>query len=381
MVIEKRIAIVGGGPAGATCAYRLAQSGVYPLLFEARPQREKPCGGGLTQRTIRALAFADELNTVCLDAHLFEIIAPNGNRTCVPLSPPVKIVARSAFDGMLRDKASAAGARILYERVRKIDRSKNSGWRVNGRTVDIIVGAGGINDPVARYWGCPLSSTVKAQSIGWYIPGRFEPRIICRFFKHTYGYAWWFPRRDHASLGIELEPGPFDKRQAMRRLQQFVTEDLVDIDINRGKRFSWAIPLQKPAAFAERRYGGIDWLLVGDAAGLVDPLTGEGLSYAVVSGALAAKAIIRDALGYYPHWLRRGILAEIAQAGRFVRPFYYSGNLNRLVTFLKYSPTAREILREVAHGVQPYQTLRRRIYSDLGGILKETLTGMLALLR
>jgi geranylgeranyl reductase family protein len=378
MAKDKRVAIVGGGPAGATCAYLLAQNGLNPLLFEAQPNREKPCGGGLTQRAVQALSFADELEPLCHDVDLFEVIAPNGNRTCVPLAPPIRIVARTAFDSMLRGKAKAAGAHAINERARDISRQKDSGWRVNGRSVDIVVGAGGINDPIARHRGCALASVEKAQSIGWYIPGRFEPRIICRFFKRTYGYAWWFPRRDHASLGIELEPGPFDKGAALRRLHQFVNEDLVGIDIDRGRRFSWALPLQRPAAFLRHRYCGKDWLLAGDAAGLVDPLTGEGLSYAILSGTLAAKAIIQDALESYPHWLYQDILTEITIAGRFVAPFYYTENLNHLVAFLSHSRAARKILGDVAHGRQPYRTLKRRVYGELGGILRETVAGIIA---
>ena len=143
MMRDRSVAIVGGGPAGATCAYLLAQSGLTPMLFEARPRREKPCGGGLTQRAIQALSFADELDGLGLEAHLFEIIAPNGHRTCVSLSPPVKIVDRSAFDTMLRCKAQTAGAKVINERVRSVERQGPKGWRVNGRKADIVVGGGG----------------------------------------------------------------------------------------------------------------------------------------------------------------------------------------------------------------------------------------------
>ena len=181
---------------------------------------------------------------------------------------------------MLRCKAQTAGAKVINERVRSVERQGPKGWRVNGRKADIVVGAGGINDPLARHRGCALPTAARAHSVGWYIPGFFEPRIVCRFFKHAHGYAWWFPRSDHASLSIELGSGPFDKKLALRRLRRFATEDLVDIDIRMGRSFSWAIPLQSPAVFARRCYSGADWLLAGDAgailresiAGIVMPL-------------------------------------------------------------------------------------------------------------
>ncbi|MHA1569298.1 MAG: NAD(P)/FAD-dependent oxidoreductase, partial [Alphaproteobacteria bacterium] len=88
------MAIVGGGPAGCACAIPLAAAGVRTLLFEREPEREKPCGGGLTERAFRAMPELADLDLPWLEVREFQIFGPTGREAMLHLDPPIRVVAR-----------------------------------------------------------------------------------------------------------------------------------------------------------------------------------------------------------------------------------------------------------------------------------------------
>ncbi len=369
------VAVIGAGPAGAACAWTLAQAGVRTLLFERDPDREKPCGGGLTDRAWQAFPELNSLELPFNEVVDFRLVGPSGRVADVPLAKPIRVISRRVLDSALRHAAWSAGASLVREPVRELKKRPGGGWQVNDHAAAIVVGAGGMNDPLARLQGLRLPRTLRGLSVGKFIPGTFAPRIVCRFFPEAYGYAWFFPRADHASLGVELHGTVFDTRRAWDLLHKFAAENLPDVDVDAGTTYGWSAPALDESAFARHVFGGDDWLLAGDAAGLVDPTTGEGLSYALASGRLAARSILLGEAPAYGRRVRALLLPELAKSSRLSPKFYRTWFLRLSLLALSRSRTCRLTAADMASGAQSYLTLKKRVYREMPRIAGEIIVG------
>lgn len=303
-----RVAIIGGGPAGAVCAHDLAAGGARPVLFERDIQREKPCGGGLTWRAFQAFPELAEFNPPARKIRRMRVIGPGSCGLDLMLPFPVYVVSRRDLDQRLRRAAIGNGAELIQEAVHQICRESRGRWLINGRGFDVVVGAGGINDPLARCLGLHLDRRQRVLALGSFVTGSFAPQIICRFFPGIHGYAWWFPREDHASLGIEISGGEFRPQLARKLLSRFLREDLDPDGWVRFRPYCWTAPLPNGELLESGRFCGSDWLLVGDAAGLADAATGEGLCHALASGRLAAQSILENDASAYSGKLKEMII-------------------------------------------------------------------------
>jgi flavin-dependent dehydrogenase len=373
-----KVAIIGGGPSGAVCSLHLARAGIDVLLFERDPWREKPCGGGLTLRAMEALPFWRELQIVESKVHQLCLISPSRRRIDLELENPIRIVSRRHLDGALRRLAVSAGATLIEEIVRKPLPASKGGWRINGHHVDILVGAGGINDPLARYHGLSFTRERRGRAVGYFVRGVFPQRIVCRFFPGLWGYAWWFPRPDHASLGIELLGGEFKPERAWSLLEKFVRQDLHHhivnedkLDLKRARPYTWTEPIPDPKTLETRPVNGRDWLLVGDAAGMVDTVTGEGIPYALISGRLAAHAIQTGRLVEYTNAIKKEVLPELIQAARLSPVFYFLPLLRSSLFVLSKSQTMQAITKDMAMGHQNYRGFSRRLLGDIPRVVKD----------
>src|ERR1044072_4445168 len=127
------VLIVGAGPAGSFAAEKLAQGGARVALFDGRPEGEpKACGGGVTAKALKA--WPHLLGAVGRTVTELEMYSPSGKRLHLELDEPFAIYSRVAFDSYLRDRARAAGASVLFEKImpRGMTRTEN-GWRLWGR--------------------------------------------------------------------------------------------------------------------------------------------------------------------------------------------------------------------------------------------------------
>jgi geranylgeranyl reductase family protein len=373
-----RVAVIGGGPAGSVCSFHLARAGIDVFLFERNSQREKPCGGGLTLRAIKLIPNWRTLQIKYADIAQLRLMSPGGHCVDFELNTSICIVSRRHFDSALRRSAVSAGATLIEKTVRKLSPASKGGWIVNGRHVDIVVGAGGINDPLARFLDLSVPLGQRGQAMGYFVPGRFPQRIICRFFPGLRGYAWWFPRTDHASLGVEFFEKQSKLTQPRTLLDRFIRQDLdhlaeisPKIELNQAKPYAWSEPILTPEMFKTRPLNGRDWLLVGDAAGLIDTITGEGIPYALKSGQLAADAIVSGHLPNYSASLKNRIIPELIAAARMSPMFYYTPLLRWLFFVLSNSKTMQGVTKDITAGRQNYQHIKRRILYEAPRIVKD----------
>src|ERR1035438_5924636 len=199
----KRVAILGGGPAGAFAAEKLASAGLGVVLMDEKLAWEKPCGGGLNHKGHNQYPFLIENSTPKRLVTESVLSAPNAGEVTLKLGDPLVIYSRFDLNNMLLERAERAGAQIEKTRVTGMTR-QGAGWRLEtaGGTVnaDFCIVATGARNPL-RDVGTRLTPPDTMSALGYYVQGD-QTRIDIQFLPDLEGYIWIFPRCGHLSVGI-----------------------------------------------------------------------------------------------------------------------------------------------------------------------------------
>jgi flavin-dependent dehydrogenase len=341
-------------------------------LFDASHPREKPCGGGLTGRAIsliREMLGGLPVAGVSIRGLRFGSGPPGAGRTAsVPLCEPdaLVVVGRQALDQALLESAVGAGARLVAERVTDVSADQN-GVTVTtsaGRyTADGVVGADGATSFVRRRFLAPFTRAQFSIAAGCFVPGPSCDEVVIQTVGTPPGYLWSFPRPDHLAVGICV---PADRVRTADPLRPIVRDWLVSARLAESpglRHYRWPIPSLGFCDFEQLRVSGDRWMLAGDAAGLVDPLTREGLFYALRSGLLAADAWLeaRAPGDGYAERVRDELQPELSRAAALQARFFSSGFCDLLVEALDRSQPVRQIMADLVAGRQAYASLRRRL--------------------
>jgi geranylgeranyl reductase family protein len=315
--------VVGAGPAGSIAALVLARGGARVALADkAVFPRDKACGDLIGPRGVRVLA---DLGLTVPDAgHGSDLLAvgPSGHRSRLPAFPGRSypghgiVVPRVAFDHALREAALAAGAVGVRARVTAVDMGPDAVVRAvlaGGRRLagDVIIGADGALSPVARLAGMlDPAAALWGFAVRAYVPGEVALPLLVLLESAPWriypGYGWLFPGAGgQANVGIGIGMGGTRRAAPLRAdLDRFTT-----LLRSRGDlRPAAAIG---PVVGGWLRMGGTgtppaagNVLLVGDAAGLINPLQGEGIAPAMISARLAAEAVLADPCRAGPGYAR-----------------------------------------------------------------------------
>jgi geranylgeranyl reductase family protein len=326
------VLVVGAGPAGSTAARALALGGARVRLLErARFPRNKPCGGGLTTRALRRFphlsAALDRIPAHYISRLYLE--GPKGRGVVLTSpTPAVVTIRRVEFDQALARLAVGAGAELIEDAWVSGVRADDDGARVVTRAgrefrADYLVAADGVNGILTRRLGLNRGwgETGVALDVMEETPNErlraIDPDTLWVSYGQggADGYGYIFPKRDHTNVGIGCLRSSLRERVAVppyEMQQRFVSElrrrGLVEGGANREDFTPYHLPLGGPIPDTAR--GRV--LVAGDAAGFVNAYTGEGIYYGMVSGELAARAILDDSAFDDP---RRGTTA----ATRYVR--------------------------------------------------------------
>jgi flavin-dependent dehydrogenase len=205
-------------------------------------------------------------------------------------------------------------------------------------------------------------------------------QIIIKFLPEFEGYIWSFPRADHLSLGICGSMAAHTSAELRSHLHSFATSEKFCTES--AQFYSHVLPSPQERTLSDRAVIGRNWALCGDAAAWVDPLTGEGLFYAMRSGDLLGRAIAEGCPEKYPAQVRASFSAELEFAARIVRRFYRGSFLGsavttRMVQFLQRNAMFRQLMSDLFCGTQDYTTLRQRVLEHLGGTLSQFVSSVL----
>ena len=307
------VAVIGAGPAGSTTAYRLARAHARVLLIDkARFPRDKPCGGGLTMRAVRQLPFSvepvveDRITRVrCRLKYGSTMERSSEHDLCL-------MTQRRRLDEFLVEQAVEAGA--TFRDGARVELVSDRELRLDGTqvSVDTVVGADGANGTTAKTFGLG-GSIVNGVALEGNLPyerlrdGRWRGTLVLELATVPGGYGWIFPKGDHVNFGVGGwgTEGP-RLREHLRVLCERYGVQFDELANVRGHR----LPMRRSGTvFARGRA-----LVVGDAAGVIDPVSGDGMYEGFVTGRLAAEHILDERIDAYPDAVRRELDA-LSSAG------------------------------------------------------------------
>ncbi len=375
----KTVAVLGGGPAGAFAAERLARAGLRTLVFDEKLAWEKPCGGGLTYKAYKTYPFLIENSTPKKLVTHTNLAAPKAGVARMPLSHPLVIYSRFELNNMLLARAEQAGAQIEKTRVLEVQR-QDRGWRLRTRNgvaeADFCIVATGARNSL-RNVGTEYTASDTMYALGYWAPSN-QDHIDIQFLPNLEGYIWVFPRCGHLSVGI---CGKGESAQSLRaRLEAYMREH--SISLKDATFYGHMLPSLETASWRKNRVAGDGWMAVGDAGGLVDPITGEGIYYAMRSGDLASQVLISTEhpmeakAQAYRNIIQHDFMADLEFGAMlakrvFLGRFLFSTVPARMVQFIRRSPRFQSLMQDLFAGTQPYTELKCRLLRNLNGTLHE----------
>lgn len=378
------IAVIGAGPAGSLAAARLAGAGYRVLLMDEKPAWEKPCGGGITHKALAQYPYLRDAQVERNWVSKCEILSPGGRRVRFELDQPIAIFSRRVLNGLLLDRAVDAGAEFHQKRVTSIGggagawRLRNSGTEMRAEYLVIATGA---RNAFRTQFSRPFAVGDLMATAGYYIPGSSQAMQL-QFLPGLHGYVWIFPRADHFSAGICGKMNSLSTARLRELLEQSLTA--AGFAFAGAKFYSHVLPALTPSSLRQAPVSGNGWAMVGDAAGFTDPITGEGLYYALRSADLLSEALLQGRAESYPARLRADFLSELEMAARIAERFF-SGRwmgaavTERMVQFTEHSPRFRQLMCDMFSGAQAYRDLRQRLYRTLPAMVAESAVSALGL--
>jgi geranylgeranyl reductase family protein len=386
--------IIGAGPAGSLAAELLAKGGANVALFDGRPEGEpKACGGGVTAKALKA--WPQLLGAVGRTIDELDLYAPSGKKLHLKLDEPFAIYSRVVFDSYLRDRARDAGAKVFSEKIsaRTIKRSID-GWVVRNQEGrewhgQMLVGADGANSGIAKMLAGPLAASDMEVAFGYRapLPTSGDAATVVAFLPRWVGYAWAFPRPDHISFGIATTQDAFEHKplddllwsfmvgyyQRENGTKKFWANTRESAEASRihehlrqtAERYAARIPGLADKTWDTRKASGDGWALLGDAAGFADPVTGEGIYYALRSAELFAQCWLAGKSGEYEARWRKDFGGELRRAAQMRRRFY--GNFwgapftERMIEFARGHRGVKRVLGNLVAGEQSYVDLKKKL--------------------
>ena len=301
------VIVVGAGPGGASAAYFLGRAGMRVLVLEKEMlPRYKPCGGGLSLRMLEKY-FPFSFEPV-IEERMNQISYALGSRTLsIPLPDhSMAMVMRDKFDQFILSHAQAEVEQgtAVQDVIEYPESVAVKTKEVKSYECRFLIGSDGASSIVAKSLGLRrskvLAAAIEAEAqVTEDVLRRFQAVPLFIFGELRTGYLWIFPKADHLSVrvaALRLKPG---------ELQASLHRVMSRYGINLESTRLYGHPL--PIYTGRERIATSRVLLIGDAAGLVDPFSGEGIRLAIKSGNLAATSILTNQIERYPHWADKQI--------------------------------------------------------------------------
>jgi flavin-dependent dehydrogenase len=338
------------------------------LLLDPKAPWEKPCGGGLTAAALRHTPELRELASQTITVRELLVVAPSGASVVVPIRDPYEVVSRLTLSRWGLERARAAGARFLPVAAQTVKRDPD-GWcvadsRGSEHWAHWLIAADGATSRLRGTLAPRLRPELAPTRVAYPQFPSVSGRAVFAFLRTADGYLWDFPRPGHHSVGIGVAPGtfartPLDEAIAQYRLAEVGEHQPVE-------QLGAVIATSEWASGRFRDLGTRDYALLGDAAGLADPATGEGIDYALRSATLAVRAF-RPNRGFerYPAAARKAFTGEMRRA-RLIRHWLYRpGLVDALVRRARRSPRWALLLMSLLDAINEHGSLRGALLRSL----------------
>ena len=291
------------------------------------------------------------------------------------------MLSRHELGKYLMAEAEKAGVTIVKSRVTRVEPASR-GWTLSTRDSslqsDFLIGADGATSMVRRALGRALAPEDLCVTLGYFIRADGPPQMKIYFVPDFEGYIWSFPRPNHISYGLITRSIPGWTARAKMLLSNFIVADLGSDFLDQAEFYSAPVPCLGPQAWKGNQISGERWALVGDAAGLADPITGEGIYFALKSAEILAQTI--ESPHQYPGKVWNEIGVELERASRMYKRFYNGRFLagdfkKRTVQLSQRSRTLRTILGNLIAGNQSYVGLKKKLFFSIPSIGIDLITG------
>ena len=366
------IIIVGGGPAGAYLGYILAKNNIKSIIFDHSHPREKPCGGGISAFALKKFSFLHEIPEAFTPKNEYEgeLISPEGISVLIKGKEPSWTISRKIFDNFLLNKAIDSGVEFVKEQVIDVKQIGNL-WEIKTKKgiykAKILIGADGVNSTVRKKILGPIPKSDIGVCYGCFAISKNQEIPRVKYLSDGEGYFWCFPRNDHLSIGIGIPS--YEKKDLKELLNTFITTYYPDIKIQ--SKWGATVPYINDTKFYDSPCAGDNWILIGDAAGHVDPITAEGITYALWSAELASKAIINKNISSFDRLWKEEYGEKLLTGCKMRHMFYNPGFLEHSMKIASKSKTFSDLLYDIMQGKQKYQSLMKRMIIDSPKIIKE----------
>jgi geranylgeranyl reductase family protein len=375
------VIIVGAGPAGATAARTLALGGARVRLVDRAPfPRNKPCGGAISMRALGRFPYLagalDRISTRSISRLHLE--SPNGESVELRSETPAALmIRRIEFDHLLVRLAQEAGAELVegteITQVERTGRAISLLTRKGGRmNASLVIAADGANSVIARRLGMNPGWHASAVALDMMEETPFEslacadPDLlwVSYGYQNTQGYAYIFPKRAHVNVGVGFVLDHYRSRVADRpyHVQQRFVRSLCGRGLLAGTSARHHFtPALIPVGGPLERTVEDRVILVGDAGGFVNGFSAEGIYYAMVSGELAAHAVLQRAPARFDRMWRAEIGTELRDSVRVQRfLFSKSSRIDAMVHGARRYPHLTKNVIDYAMGRMSYRSARVR---------------------
>jgi flavin-dependent dehydrogenase len=291
------------------------------------------------------------------------------------------VASRTAFDAALLAAAERAGAVHVRSRVATVavDSSGATLTTAEGKIhrAAFVIGADGTNSLVRRRLATAFGREQLSIATGFFAHGVSSDEIVIELTTDPPGYIWSFPRPGHLAIGICAQADVGITAAALRGRAAAWIERTRIAEGASLEPYSWPIPSLRPRDFDRLELAGPRWALIGDAAGLVDPITREGIFFAIASGQWIGEALMNDRpTSAYCSRVRHDAIPELKRAAQLKAGFFRPAFTGALVRALMESAAIRSVMADLVAGTQSYASLKWRLLKTFeAGLAWRTLTG------
>jgi len=368
-----KVGIIGAGIGGSYLSYRLSKEGVDTIVFDFRAPHEKICGGGVSYKTIERFPIISELPIPRKEIWKSTLISPKDRMVKVKLEKPLTIFNRRDLDYSLLKKAMRFGAHFRKEKVQSFAREGNS-WKIFTNTGDykaeILVGADGALSRTRR----KLNAVPRKEDAFFALECFLKVKrdvVIFKFFPDIQGYLWAFPRINNLAVGIvsnycrKTNVKDIEKR-LLHFIERYYPEQTPKISVQGAYTPLFCADDSKNIRICDN-----NWALIGDAATFVDPVSGEGIYYAIYSAEILSQCILENELALYQSLCMKYFGENLVKALQDLKYFYQPEFTEAMIQMAKESLSVRRIISDMMSGSLDYLSWKGALKKGVHAIMSD----------